>query len=129
MSPPLDEQGSCSCGPTHSDSVGLVADGALLGAHSGWVFVGSCRNPASHTRAWWRRRSPDLALGSKAGGLDSEAMALPVEGTEGSGLAELQGVDAAEKPGRSEGSLGTGRREDDPALQSAGWSSWLPRVP
>lgn len=91
--------------------------------------MGSCRNPASHTRAYWRRRSPDLALGSRAGGLDSEAMALPVEGTEGSGLVELQGVDAAERPGRSEESLGTGLREDDPALQSAGWSSWLPRVP
>lgn len=102
MSPLLGERGSCSCGPTHSEFAGQVEGGASQGAHSGWVFVDSCRNPVSHTRAWWRRHSLDLARGSKAGGLDSELMALLGAGKEGSGFVELQGGGAAERPGRSE---------------------------
>ncbi len=102
MSPPLEERGSCSCGPTRSEFAGRVEDGAPQGARSGWVFVGSCRNPVSRTRACWRRHSLDLALGSKAGGLDSESTAPLGAGTEGSGLVELQGGGAAERPGRSE---------------------------
>lgn len=102
MSPPLEERESCSCGPTHSEFAGLVEGGALQEAHSGWAFVGSCRNPTSHTRAWWRRRSPDLALGSKTDGLDLNLMVPLGAGTEGSGLVELQGGGVAETPARSE---------------------------
>lgn len=102
MSPPLEERGSCSCGPTHSEFAGQVEAGAPRGARSGWVFVGSCRNPASHTRAWWRRRSLDLSLGSEAGGFGSEVMAPLGAGTEGSGSVEPRGGGGAERPGRSE---------------------------
>lgn len=102
MSPPLEQQENCSCGPTRPEFAGRVEGGAPQGARSGWVFVGSCRNPVSHTTASWRRRSLDLALGSKAGGLDSESM-MPLDaGTEGSGLVEPQGGGAAKRPGRSE---------------------------
>lgn len=126
MSPPNEEQESCSCGPTHSEFAGPVEGGAPRGARSGLVFVGSCRNQACHTRPWWRKRSLDLALGS--GGLESELMVPLGAGTEGSGSVELLDGGVAETPARSEESSGTGRRADDPARQSAGWSSWLPRV-
>lgn len=102
VSPPLEEPESCSCDPTHSEFAGRVEDGAPQGAHNGWVFVGSCRNPASRTGAWWRRHSLDLALGSRAGGLGSESMEPPCVGKGGSDLVELQGGGAAERPERSE---------------------------
>lgn len=102
MSPPLEERESCSCGPTHSEFAGPIEGEAPQGAHSGWAFVGSCRNPTSHTRAWWRRRSLDLALGSKTDGLGLELMVPLGAGTEGSGLVELQGGGVAETPVRSE---------------------------
>lgn len=124
MSPPSEERGSCSCGPTRSEFAGQVEGGAPQGARSGWVFADSCRTQVSHTGAWWRRRSLDLGHGSKADGLDLELMVPLGAGTEGSGSVELQGGAAAEIPGRSEESWGTGHREDDPALQSVGWSSW-----
>lgn len=102
MSSPLEVQGSCSCGPTRSEFGGQVEGGAPWGAHSGWVFGGSYRNPVSHTRAWWRRHSLDLALGLKAGGLDWELMVSRGAGKEGSDLVVLQGGAAAERPERSE---------------------------
>lgn len=102
MNPPMDEPESCSCDQTHSEFSGQVEDGAPQGARSGWVFVGSCRNPTSRTRAWWRRHSLDLAHGSRAGGLDSKVMEPLGAGTGGSDFAELQGGDAAERPERSE---------------------------
>lgn len=127
MSPPLEEQASCSCGPTHSESAGQVEDGAPLGVHSGWAFEDNCRNLASRTKVWWRRRSPDLALGSKIGGFDLVLTVPRDAGTVGSGLVALQGGGVEETHVQSGESWGSELRADDPAHQLVGWSSWLPR--
>lgn len=127
MNPPLEEQASCSCGPTHSESAGLVEDGAPLGVRSGWAFEDNCRNLASRTKVRWRRRSPDLALGSKIGGFDLELTVPRDAGTVGSGLAALQGGGVEETHVQSGESWGSELRADDPAHQLVGWSSWLPR--
>lgn len=126
MNPPVEEPESCSYDQTRSEFSGRVGDGALRGARSGWAFVGSCRNPTSRTGAWRRRRSQGLAHGSVAGGLGSKVKVPLGASKGGSDLVGLQGDGAAERPWRSEGSLGTGHQEGGPALQAAGWSSLLP---
>lgn len=100
--PPLEERGSSSCGHSHSEFSGLVEGGVPQGAHSGWVFVGSCRNPTSRTRARWKRHSLGLVLGSKTGGLELVLTGPLGAGTGGSGLAALQDGGVVEIPARNE---------------------------
>lgn len=123
MSRPLVGRESYSCGPSHSELGGPGGAVGRQGAHSGWVFVGSCKSPTSRRGAWQRIRSLDLALGSRTGGFDREWMEPLGAGTGGSGSVEHQGGGAGETPVRNEGSSGTGRRADDPVRRSTGWSS------
>lgn len=117
----MEELENCSCDPTHFGFSWQVEDGAPQEARSEWGFGGSCRNLVFHTRAWWRTHSLDLPPGV----LDLDSKVLLSASKVGSGSVELQGGGGAEKPERSEGSSGSGHREDDQGLQAEEWSSWL----